>query len=194
MSGRPKIFDEEEVISKATALFWSKGYEASSTEELLLAMGIGKGSFYLAFKGGKRELFEKVLSAVSKQELKQLRDKLSVAENQVEVIKDLFRSIGLASKEINEKGCLFGHTIADFSARDLALTHIAAQHLQQLEEIFHQVIVRAREKGQLKHKEDPVLLASHLITIWNGLGISRRISTKPGALSPLIEMQLKVLL
>lgn len=194
MSGRPKIFEEEAVIGKAAALFWLKGYEASSTEELLVAMGIGKGSFYLAFKGGKRELFEKVLTAVSKQELKQLRDQLATAENQVEVIKNLFRSIGLASKETNEKGCLFGHTIADFSARDLALTTIAAQHLKQLEEIFHQVILQAREKGQLENDEDPALLASHLITIWNGLGISRRISTLPKSLSPLIEMQLKVLL
>lgn len=194
MSGRPKIFEEEEVVGKAAALFWLKGYEASSTEELLVAMGIGKGSFYLAFKGGKRELFEKVLTAVSKQELKQLRDRLAIAENQVEVIKDLFRNIGLASRETNEKGCLFGHTIADFSARDLALTNIAAQHLQQLEEIFHQVILRALEKGQLRTSEDPALLASHLITVWNGLGISRRISSQSGSLSPLIEMQLKVLL
>lgn len=194
MSGRPKIFEEEEVISKAVALFWLKGYEASSTEELLVAMGIGKGSFYLAFKGGKRELFEKVLTAVSKRELKQLRDKLAIADNQVEVIKNLFRSIGLASKETNEKGCLFGHTIADFSARDLALTNIAAKHLQQLEEIFHQVILQAREKEQLKTNEDPLLLASHLITMWNGLGITRRISSQSGSLTALIEMQLKVLL
>ena len=54
MAGRPKIFDEQEVISKASQIFWEKGYEAASAEELLKAMGIGKGSFYLFFKGGKK--------------------------------------------------------------------------------------------------------------------------------------------
>ena len=45
MAGRPKIFDEKDVIRKASAVFWKKGYEASSAEELLAAMQMGKGSF-----------------------------------------------------------------------------------------------------------------------------------------------------
>lgn len=55
MAGRPKIFDEREAIQNATEIFRNKGYDTASAEELLNAMGIGKGSFYLAFKGGKQE-------------------------------------------------------------------------------------------------------------------------------------------
>jgi len=54
MAGRPKIFDEQDVINKAIEVFWGKGYEAASADELLKAMNIGKGSFYLSFRGGKR--------------------------------------------------------------------------------------------------------------------------------------------
>lgn len=193
MPGRPKIFEDEEVINKAVELFWAKGYEASSTEELLNAMGIGKGSFYLAFKGGKAELFEKALEQVSRRELKQLEHRLSECENPVEAIKAFFRSIGLASKETNLKGCIFGHTVAEFSGRDEILSNRAVLHLQQLERIFYRVILESIKNGRLKTTEDPVLLAAHLITVWNGLGIKRRISSEPSELSALIEMQLKIL-
>lgn len=193
MSGRPKIFEDETVINKAKELFWLKGYELTSTEELLKAMGIGKGSFYLAFKGGKRELFEKVLEMVSRQELQAFNRELEVSEKPVEALKDLFRGIGTASRETNLKGCFFGHTVAEFSNTDTALMNLAAQHLAQLETLFLKVIKNAQEQGDLKTQENPVLLASHLITIWNGLGISRRIFTQSGSLSPLIELQLKVL-
>jgi TetR/AcrR family transcriptional repressor of nem operon len=52
MTGRPKTFDERAVIERAQRVFWRRGYSAASTDELLAAMGIGKGSFYLAFPGG----------------------------------------------------------------------------------------------------------------------------------------------
>ena len=65
MAGRPKIFEEKDIINKAIEVFWTKGYEAASSDDLLAAMGIGKGSFYLAFKGGKKELYEKSLEQFS---------------------------------------------------------------------------------------------------------------------------------
>lgn len=193
MSGRPKIFEEEVVIARAAELFWRKGFEAASTEELLAAMGIGKGSFYLAFKGGKAELFEKVIDGLSRKELNLLNHTLATSQNKVETLKDLFRSIGLAPKERNQKGCFFGQTIAAFSSTDLPFTDLAARHLLQLEKIFYEVISEAQQDGTLSTKEAPALLAAHLITIWNGLGISRRMAPQPNSLSALIEMQLKIL-
>src|SRR5690606_4205010 len=79
MAGRPKIFDEKEAIRKATDVFWKNGYEASSTEELLSAMGIGKGSFYLHFKGGKKELYQRSLDLFSDDAMKRFNQKLSEA-------------------------------------------------------------------------------------------------------------------
>ncbi|HRV92857.1 MAG TPA: helix-turn-helix domain-containing protein, partial [Anaerolineae bacterium] len=57
---RPREFDENEVLDKAMDLFWQKGYEATSIQELLTAMGISRGSLYDAF-GDKHALFLAVL-------------------------------------------------------------------------------------------------------------------------------------
>src|ERR1700676_3200330 len=57
---RPKEFDREVVLETAQAVFWRKGYKATSTEDLRLAMGIGRQSFYDTF-GGKRQIYIEVL-------------------------------------------------------------------------------------------------------------------------------------
>ena len=53
---RQKEFDREEALDRAMAAFWSKGYAATSIEDLVAHMGIQRGSLYGTF-GDKRRLF-----------------------------------------------------------------------------------------------------------------------------------------
>ena len=59
-AGRPKAFDETEVIERAMDVFWLKGYEATGLTELLECMGISRQSLYDTF-GNKRGLFLRVI-------------------------------------------------------------------------------------------------------------------------------------
>jgi AcrR family transcriptional regulator len=54
--GRPKTFDREEVLEAAMLLFWDRGFEQTSIDELVAAMGIRTSSLYSSF-GGKEALF-----------------------------------------------------------------------------------------------------------------------------------------
>lgn len=193
MAGRPKIFDKKEVIDKAADLFWSKGYEAASTDELLAAMGIGKGSFYLAFPEGKRELFENALDQFNNGSLLRLELALSKTDRPIEHVKRFFREIAQAPKEEHGKGCFMGNTVAELSNVDNQLKLKAVKRLKQLEQLFHDAVKTGQEKGELKTKEDPAILARYLLTMWNGLNITRRMYTDPKLLGSLIELQLKVL-
>jgi AcrR family transcriptional regulator len=60
--GRPRSFDRDEALERATLMFWEHGYDATSVADLTRVMGIGAPSLYAAF-GDKRALFEEVVRA-----------------------------------------------------------------------------------------------------------------------------------
>jgi AcrR family transcriptional regulator len=58
--GRPRSFDEAEALDKATQVYWSKGYDGVTIDDLVAGMGVGRPSLYAVF-GDKRTLFLRVL-------------------------------------------------------------------------------------------------------------------------------------
>jgi AcrR family transcriptional regulator len=58
--GRPRSFDREAALTRATLMFWRHGYEGTSISDLTTAMGISPPSLYAAF-GDKRALFTEVV-------------------------------------------------------------------------------------------------------------------------------------
>ena len=57
---RPRTFDESDVVAAARDEFWSRGYAATSVDDLTAATGLGKGSLYGAF-GDKHSLYLRAL-------------------------------------------------------------------------------------------------------------------------------------
>src|ERR1700751_628591 len=60
--GRPRSFDEMEALEKATQVFWSKGYDGVTIDDLVAGMGVRRPSLYAVF-GDKRAIFLRVLRA-----------------------------------------------------------------------------------------------------------------------------------
>ena len=59
--GRPRSFDRDAALRSAMNVFWTRGYDGASLDELLRAMGgITPPSFYAAF-GSKEDLFLEVV-------------------------------------------------------------------------------------------------------------------------------------
>lgn len=59
--GRPRTFDRAQALQSALGVFWARGYDGATLEELLAAMGgIAPPSFYSAF-GSKEQLFREAV-------------------------------------------------------------------------------------------------------------------------------------
>jgi len=193
MAGRPKIYDETDAIRKATTIFWKKGYEASSTEDLLAAMGIGKGSFYLHFKDGKRELFKRSLDLFSVEAMKRFNDRLSGADDEIKFLKEYFMSLADSTAEQRQKGCYLGNAIVEMSNIDPRLRAHAAALMDRLEQAFRNIIKKAQASNRIKNRTDARLLAKYLINLRNGIFVTMRSENNKEDLRALIKQGLEII-
>lgn len=193
MAGRPKIFDEQEAIQKATEVFRNKGYDTASADELLNAMGIGKGSFYLAFKGGKQELYVRSIKQFAENFNQKIGQAFENSEDPIEFIRQFFLALADAEDCDIDRGCYLGNALVQLSEKDEDIKKITAELLKGLQKIFAKAIRKAQQNGQLITQEDPEILAWHLTNLWNGIHVTRRMENSPKILRSMIEMNLRLL-
>jgi AcrR family transcriptional regulator len=63
--GRPRTFDPDTALHQALRLFWERGYEGTSLNDLAAVTGIRSASIYACF-GSKEELFRQVMALYSR--------------------------------------------------------------------------------------------------------------------------------
>ncbi len=129
--GRPRAFDEAEALEKALCVFWHKGYETASVDDLTKAMGLSRSSFYGAF-GNKQALFHKALSHYSRRGLKALRDVADAGgDDPVGAIME-----ALANPQGGRDGCMLINCLTELAPHDDEVAALGRQHLENIDEII----------------------------------------------------------
>jgi TetR/AcrR family transcriptional regulator, transcriptional repressor for nem operon len=192
MKGRPTIHQDDQVIKKAQAVFWEKGYSATSLTDLSTATGAGAGSLYNTFKGGKKELFKAALQQ-RREDLHEFKQKLKDSEKPLELIKDFFRSIANEDKHAHQRGCIVANTVVEMSFVDEELKEEAVKILKETEQMYTSVIADEQKKGNLITKVPADALGKYLISCWCGINTLRRIYPVRKLLAEQIELQLQLI-
>lgn len=108
-SGRPRQFDPNVAALAAMEVFWEKGYEGASLDDLTRATGINRPSLYNTF-GDKRELFLASLNAYSSNIASKAVDAFE-AEPNIEAAVRVFFQTSLSNAVRTgdlARGCLVG--------------------------------------------------------------------------------------
>ncbi|TDQ07178.1 TetR/AcrR family transcriptional regulator [Pedobacter metabolipauper] len=192
MKGRPTLFDNKDLVSKAQRVFWEKGYTATSLSDLLEVTGIGSGSFYNSFKGGKKEVFKAAILQ-RREAFNNFRKELEISGTPLELIKDFFRSIAKSATEENLRGCIVANTVVEMTFVDDELEADAVRILKDVEKMFADVFEKEKLKGNLSNPLSGQVLGRYLMTFWCGLNTLRRIYPDEKILAEQIEMQLDLL-
>jgi AcrR family transcriptional regulator len=170
---RPREFDETAVLDSALRVFWEKGYEGTSIEDLVHATGIGRASLYGAF-GDKEQLFGRVLTRY----LAGTEDIVALAANHDLAAREVLRRIlhsrlGETCAKTSPKGCflLLAGTAGDGPP---AAREALSASLQQLERLLADVIKRGKRRGEIGDHAEPVALARFLVVMMQGVSASAR--------------------
>jgi len=185
MAGRPKIYSDEELIDRATKVFWEKGYNAASAKDLLKGMDIGQGSFYRSFPGGKRELYQK--------SLRNFHISLEQSKCPITFIRDFFTNIPKRSMNEINNGCYLGNSIVELSNLDGESLKIANNLLKKLKDGFEKALTMAKHQGKLNIDKSPKLLALYLINLWNGINVTQRMNFSKKEIKQVLDLNLNIL-
>ncbi|GJM30771.1 MAG: TetR family transcriptional regulator [Cyclobacteriaceae bacterium] len=193
MAGRHRTFNEQTVLEKATEVFWSKGYESATTEDLLTAMELNKGSLYNAF-GNKKQLFKTVIDHYTAAIFENFSNDIKMNENPLVVLRSFFREV-CDPKELTAhmKGCFLGNAVSELASIDGELEQLAINKLNKLEKLFKEALDKAQVQGQLPADMNTGITARYLINIWNGINITRRMYPSKKDLEPILKMSLQML-
>lgn len=193
MAGRPKHYSDEELIDRATKVFWEKGYTAASSKDLLKGMDIGQGSFYRSFPGGKKELYKKCLVRFSVISIQGFHNELAKSPCPIEFIKAFFFNIPKSSMEERKKGCYLGNSIVELSNLDEETKLLSATLLEKLQDGFEKALIKAKKEGSLGADKSPKTIALFLVNLWNGINVTQRMHTSKKQLLEMLELNLQIL-
>jgi len=190
---RPKTFNEEDVLDKAVEVFWVNGYEATSMQDLVDAMGIQRGSLYAVF-GSKQQLFlrslERYGAVVVKQFLAILESKPSAVESIALFFTQLVEHIVTAGPF---RSCLVTNSAIERGLTDTATKQQVVRLLNALEKGFDQSLQRALSNGEISPDLDLTKGAQFLTCSMQGLLVMGKVCTERSVLEGITQVTLSIL-
>ena len=167
--GRPLEFDPDKALIDAMNVFWSRGYEASSMQDILKATGLSKSSLYQAF-GSKQALFDSCLKYYCNDSYSKLKDLLDNSASGREFIELVFNNITVScGKTEGSKGCFLMNTVSEFGRSDKQLSKAMGKQIKRVEQVLAEAIKRDKAANKLGEDIDENALATYFITNMSGL-------------------------
>lgn len=192
--GRPRSFDRDQVLCRAMKVFWTRGYDAASIEELTEALGIKRSSLYNEF-GGKEALFLAAVDYYLSVKVAPCLERLEKGRRLSVDLSDFFDALlGLTCRPEGPKGCLVSVVLADAAESSPRFREKLVECLAGLDATFVRRFEKARLSGDLPRDENVDALAQLFVSFSQGLMIRARSGVSLRPLKAISEAALRHLL
>lgn len=156
--GRPKLFCQDEALNKAQEVFWEKGYEGSSMNDLLEAMGISRQSLYNTY-GNKHSLFIQCLRTYINNSHESIMAMFSGPEHAEDKLKNNISMLEDYFFGPDQKGCFSSFAIQEMAQKDEEVRRMLEEKYDNNSKIFQDFFSKAIESGEIESKLSPSELA-----------------------------------
>ncbi|REG91670.1 TetR/AcrR family transcriptional regulator [Flavobacterium aquicola] len=182
-------FNEVEKIEKAMNVFWKKGYNATSMQDLVDAMQINRSSLYNTI-GDKHQLFMKCIGNYFDQAMCELKGKVA---NETSAKAALIKVISDKADWIIscDKGCLGMKTIFEIAPDDCSVRNLMSKNNDIFIEFLATIVQKAMDKGEMDNSEDASLMAEYIATSFTGWKQSYILNGNPIKIKKMSEFLIK---
>ena len=188
--GRPREFSEQAALDAAMRVFWERGYEGASLDDLTRAMGINRSSLYASF-GDKEELFKRVIARYAEGPMTFIHQALQQPTARAVVENFLRHGVEFLGDPAHPRGCLTlqGGLACGSGAEGAkrAMIDLRRHGLQQLEERMR----RAQRDGDLRKDVDAKDLARYVYLVMNGLSVQAVNGATRAEMNRIVKMALR---
>jgi len=175
---RTKEFNEDQALDKAIEIFWHKGYNGTSAQDLVNHLGLSRSSLYDTF-GDKQKLFVKSLKRYQKQNLDSLNELFENAENIKTALTDIFKQAVIESLQDRiTKGCFMVNSAVELAMHDPEIAKIVHDNQKVVEDIFCNAVKKGQDLGQISDKQDARSLARFIFNNYSGIRVLARAGEK----------------
>jgi TetR/AcrR family transcriptional repressor of nem operon len=190
---RPREFDVETALESAMQVFWSKGYEAASLDDLCDATGLSRSSLYAAF-GDKRNLLLESLSHYVDNGSERIGKTLARKIPFRAALSDLLNAFidGIVAGP-GRRGCFIGNCAAEVARNDRAAIAHVRTALARNEEYFRTALSAAKARGELKVNADVTGLARFLTASIQGMRLVGKANPDRAVLEDIAAVMLRCL-
>lgn len=178
-------------------VFWEKGYEATSTQDLCDATGLGRSSIYNTFKS-KRDLFERALTRYVDMTTSAQQEVLEEAgRSGGERVRALFGVI--VESETDQRlggrslGCLTVNTLTGMAGRDPRTAAILERDTARRLAMMRAVLEDGQRDGSINAPQDAGALARFVNATIAGIRVSSQGGADRAALEAIAEVAVAAL-
>lgn len=190
---RVKQFDEELVLKKAVSLFWQKGFNATSVQDLVDHLGINRASLYDTF-GDKNQLFDKAFQSYRAQTLHNLTQFFAAQQSIKKGFESLLtRAVDDLLKDPTSKGCFVVNITTELATHDPKVHAILVENKLAIEQLFLDFLNKGVESGEISPDKPLAALANLLFVLYNGLNVVGKIQQNREQMIGAIQSALSIL-
>lgn len=192
-TGRPKAFDEEAVLDRATEVFWRHGYEGASLSALTDAMGINRPSLYATF-GNKEQLFQRAFARYHQTQVATARAALQQPTAYAAIEAFLRSSANGLTDAAHPAGCLSVQGGLACSPENARISEILAAGRAATESALQERLSRAAEEGDLPDGMDARALARFVMALSEGHAVHAAAGASREDLQASVDIALRALI
>ena len=179
---RQKEFDLEKALHRAISAFSQKGFAATSTDDLMRAMEVGRQSMYDTF-GDKRALFLKALEVYVSESVRSMNVELQSPGSPLAAIRSALVHFSERKDLSSANGCMGINAICEFGMRDEDVTRITRHAANSQRHTLMGTLRRAQLEGELDAQADIESLSDFFESTLAGI----RIAAKAGKTRPALR-------